>query len=111
MRSRREHLLSSAASQALAAADDRDDPDELPPHAARSPFPASVDGDDPNALLPPPAVARRLNVATQTLARWRMEQRGPPFYLVGGRIAYRWTDIEAWLAGRRFASTAEADVA
>ena len=89
MRSQRERLLSSAA-------------------ASLSPT-ASVDRDDPNALMPPPAAAQRLNVAVQTLARWRMEQKGPPFYLIEGRVAYRWADIEAWLAGRRFAGKSEAD--
>jgi hypothetical protein len=95
MRSRRERLPSPTASPPPAAPVGRDDP-EVPA--------TSVDCADPEALLPPPAAARRLNVAVQTLARWRMEQKGPPFYLVGGRVAYRWADIEAWLAERRFAS-------
>jgi hypothetical protein len=110
MRPPRDHLLlsSAAASPPSATQVNRDDPDALPP-AASSHLTTSVDRDDPNALLPPPAAARRLNVATQTLARWRMEQRGPPFYLVGGRVAYRWSEVEAWLAERRFAGTGETD--
>lgn len=90
MRPRRERLLSSAA-------------------AASPPPTTSVDPDGPDALLPPHATAERLNVAVQTLARWRMEQKGPAFYLVGGRVAYRWADIEVWLAGRRVAGTGDAD--
>jgi hypothetical protein len=83
--------------------------DRLPSPAASPPPAAPVERDGPDALLPPPAAARRLNIAPQTLARWRTERKGPPFYLVGGRVAYRWADIEAWLAARRVAGTGEAD--
>lgn len=109
MRPLRERLLSStAAISAPAVAVDRDDTD-APGTAVDGGNPAPATSPDPNALLPPRATARRLNVATQTLARWRMEQRGPPYYLVGGRVAYRWADIEAWLAGRRVAGKGNAD--
>jgi hypothetical protein len=70
---------------------------------------SAVPTDLDEALLPPPVVAQRLNVAVQTLARWRSERVGPPFLRVGGRIAYHWPDVVRWLASRRVASTAETD--
>src|SRR5215213_6857170 len=63
-------------------------------------------------LLTPDETARRLRLAKQTLARWRCEGRGPAFIRlggIGGRVAYRAADIDAWLASRRAYSTAEAD--
>jgi hypothetical protein len=38
------------------------------------------------------------NDRDQTLRRWRMEGRGPRWLKVGGRIRYRWADVERWLA-------------
>ena len=63
-------------------------------------------------LLTTLETARRLRLAKQTLARWRCEGRGPPFIRlggIGGRVAYRTADVDAWLASRRAFSTAEAD--
>lgn len=98
MRPLRERLLSSTA--ASSPPDVVVDPDDLD---------APATSPDPNALLPPRAAARRLNVAVQTLARWRMQRRGPPFHLVGGHIGYRLRDVEAWLAKRRVVGTDDAD--
>lgn len=58
-------------------------------------------------LLTPEETAVRLRRAVQTLARWRCEGTGPAFVKVGGRIAYRVRDVEAWLDGRRVRSTSE----
>ena len=83
---------------------------------SREPSPATTQGGSsrggpPGAeLLTPDETAQRLRLAKQALARWRVEGKGPAFVrLDGNRIAYRADDIEAWLAGRRFHSTAEAD--
>src|SRR5262245_11985130 len=58
-------------------------------------------------LVKPTEAAPALGIAVQTLARGRCEGSGPRFVRVGGRIAYRPSDIEAWLAGRVVASTSE----
>ena len=52
-------------------------------------------------------VARRLGVSARTLVRWRTTGDGPAFVRLGARrIGYRAGDIEAWAAGRTFASRA-----
>ncbi len=35
-----------------------------------------------------------------TLAHWRCEGRGPAFIRIGKRVAYRGSDLNAWLASR-----------
>jgi len=66
---------------------------------------AAVDRE--TLLLPPPAAARRLTVAVQTLARWRVEGTGPAYVKIGGRVAYPVVDLDAWVAARRFTNTAD----
>jgi predicted site-specific integrase-resolvase len=41
-------------------------------------------------------LARRWNVSPRTLERWRWLGQGPAFLKLGGRVAYRITDIEAF---------------
>jgi hypothetical protein len=47
----------------------------------------------------------------QTLRIWRVRGLGPQYVRVGhgrkGRVAYLDGDVQVWLAGRRYASTAE----
>lgn len=48
-------------------------------------------------LLTPREAAAYLQVAVQTLAKWRWLQLGPPFRKVGRRlIRYAKSDLEAW---------------
>jgi hypothetical protein len=54
--------------------------------------------DTRSALATPPEAADYLQLKEQSLRRLRMEKRGPKFIKVGGRIRYRWEDIDAWLA-------------
>jgi predicted DNA-binding transcriptional regulator AlpA len=35
-----------------------------------------------------------------TLAHWRSEGRGPAYLKLGSRVAYRGSDLNAWLAAR-----------
>lgn len=55
--------------------------------------------------------AERLGVAAQTLRVWRWRGFGPPYIRLGpgmtARAAYTEEDITAWLASRRFNSTAQ----
>lgn len=46
-------------------------------------------------------LARRWGLSPRTLERWRSIKRGPSYLRLGGRIAYRIEDIEAFeVAGR-----------
>ena len=41
-------------------------------------------------------LARRWNISPRTLERWRWQGNGPRFLKIGGRVAYRLEDIEAF---------------
>ena len=59
-------------------------------------------------LLVSSTAAIRMGLAKQTLARWRVEGKGPPFIkLSGNRVAYRASDVDAWLDNRLVHSTSE----
>jgi hypothetical protein len=40
-------------------------------------------------------------MSVRTLERWRSQRQGPPFLRLGGRIAYRLEDIEAFEQAQR----------
>ena len=65
----------------------------------------TVEIDD---LLPVGPTAKLLNVSTKWLERRRIDGDGPPYVKIGRRVGYLRADIMAWLAQRRFQSTAEA---
>ncbi|MCA9466376.1 MAG: helix-turn-helix domain-containing protein [Nitrospira sp.] len=52
-------------------------------------------------------VSDLLGVSCKTLATWRCKGLGPRFLKIGYRIGYRPEDIQEYLAGRLFSSTAE----
>ena len=55
--------------------------------------------------------ARLLSLSDRSLQRLRVDGSGPAFVKLGERrIGYRMADLEAWLAGRRVASTSAATV-
>ncbi|MBL6425913.1 MAG: DNA-binding protein [Maritimibacter sp.] len=43
-------------------------------------------------------LAKRWNMSTRTLERWRAENYGPPYLVLGGSIRYRLDDIVAFEA-------------
>ena len=45
-------------------------------------------------------LARRWNVSPRTLERWRWLGQGPRFLKIGGRVAYRLADVEAFEAAQ-----------
>jgi hypothetical protein len=45
-------------------------------------------------------LAARWRMSVRTLERWRSQRQGPPFLRLGGRIAYRLEDIEAFEAAQ-----------
>lgn len=67
------------------------------------------EGDD--SLLNCQELADRLRISTSTLDRMRGDGTGPVFQKLGAgkraRVAYRWSDVDAWLAKLRFTSTAQ----
>lgn len=46
-------------------------------------------------------LAKRLSLSARTLQRWRPLGQGPAYLKLGGRVAYRHVDIEAWEAQQR----------
>jgi hypothetical protein len=48
------------------------------------------------------------HIPKRTLERMRRDGTGPRYVKAGRRILYRLNDIESWLAGRAFQTTAEA---
>ena len=64
-------------------------------------------------LLSTHQAAQALGLRPQTLRVWRLKGKGPQYIRYGnfgGRVAYRPSDIEKWLAERTFASTTEETV-
>lgn len=59
-------------------------------------------------LVEPKEVADYLVVPAATLAQWRYLGQGPRFLKVGRFVRYRWSDVEAWLAGQSRGSTRSA---
>lgn len=43
--------------------------------------------------------AKALGLSTKTMACWGREGRGPRPFRVGGRVFYRWSDVERFAAG------------
>jgi hypothetical protein len=53
--------------------------------------------------------AKVLSLAPSTLAKLRLSGNGPVYYKLGRRVAYRWENLEAWLASRIARNTSDAD--
>jgi predicted DNA-binding transcriptional regulator AlpA len=47
-----------------------------------------------------------IGVAVKTLANWRSQAIGPKYVKPGGRVRYRRSDVEKWLASREYGSEA-----
>jgi hypothetical protein len=45
-------------------------------------------------------LARRWRISPRTLERWRWLNQGPRYLKIGGRVAYRLEDVEAFEAER-----------
>ena len=66
---------------------------------------------EPKRLFDPEEASAYLQIAKQTLARWRCYGLGPCFVRIGGKIFYDLADLDAFIAANKFHSTAEADQA
>jgi predicted DNA-binding transcriptional regulator AlpA len=42
-----------------------------------------------------------MNVAVNTLAAWRVQERGPAYIKLGSKVVYDRDDVDAWLAANR----------
>jgi hypothetical protein len=54
----------------------------------------------PHALVPRDAAAY-LAFSVDALRAWRLQGRGPAYYLAGRAVRYRPADLDAWLAQTR----------
>lgn len=45
-------------------------------------------------------LARRWRISPRTLERWRWLKQGPAYLKIGGRVAYRIEDVEAFEAAQ-----------
>lgn len=60
-----------------------------------------------HVLLTPKQLAAELNVAEQTLAKWRLSGVGPRYSKFGRLIRYDRAEVLRWVDERRYAHTAE----
>jgi predicted DNA-binding transcriptional regulator AlpA len=58
-------------------------------------------------LLNAEDAARFLSLSQSTLAKMRLSGNTPRFVKLGRRVAYRQDDLERWIEGQSFQSTAE----
>jgi excisionase family DNA binding protein len=66
--------------------------------------PTNIDGKPKRRgpLLSPKQASEVLGIPTGTLADWRSQRRGPPFYKIEGHlIRYSQAELDAWVAGQR----------
>lgn len=60
-----------------------------------------------DTLLTTAQAARAVHLSEQTLRIARLRGNGPRFVKLGASVRYRVSDLEAWIAARVVASTAE----
>lgn len=56
-------------------------------------------------------VALQLQISEKTLANWRCTGAGPCFRKIGASVRYLQSDIDAWVAERKFYSTTASQLA
>lgn len=64
----------------------------------RQPSPPGARDGRPVRHLDQHELAERWHLSERTLERWRWLRKGPPYLKLGGRVAYRVEDIEAFEA-------------
>ena len=52
-------------------------------------------------FIPMAEVAARLGITLQTMYDHRKHGRGPKGYRIGGRVQFRWSEVEAWALAQR----------
>ncbi len=61
----------------------------------------------PETLLTTQQAAWLMRVSPKTLARMRMEGRGPCFVKIGRSVRYRQSDLLGWISANTYGSTSE----
>ena len=51
-------------------------------------------------LLSAQETADFLGLHKNTLDNWHSNQYGPPRYKIGGRVVYRYAEVDAWISGQ-----------
>lgn len=46
-------------------------------------------------------VEQAYGIAAKTLANWRSQGRGPAYHKLGGKVRYKISDVEDWVAQGR----------
>ena len=46
-------------------------------------------------------VTQYLPIKRITLRHWRLKGEGPPYYKLGGRIAYKVTELDTWIEANK----------
>jgi len=59
----------------------------------------------PAAFLTLPQAAEYLGLSANTLYVWRHRRQGPPSFLMGRRVMYRITALDAWVADQERADS------
>lgn len=59
--------------------------------------------DTSNLFLTEKQVADMICQSVRTIQKWRADGRGPCFHKFGQSVRYSLTDVEEWVAERRFA--------
>jgi hypothetical protein len=60
---------------------------------------------DHRKYLKPLKAAEKIGVTVATMANWRWQQKGPPFYRVRGLILYCEEEIDGWITAGRQSTT------
>lgn len=68
-------------------------------HASR-PSSGDVGTPRPTKHLNQIELSRRWTISSRTLERWRWLNEGPAYLKIGGRVAYRLEDVEAYEAAQ-----------
>ena len=66
---------------------------------------AVADVPNPDPMLPPAAAARYCHSNDKTLAYYRWKGVGPAYIRFGGRVYYRKSDLDAYIAANRVVPT------
>jgi len=54
-----------------------------------------------NRLLIPQDLEREYGISTKTLANWRSQGKGPPYFKLGNAVRYRGGEVNKWIAGSK----------
>ena len=67
---------------------------------SQSPSDQSIAAERPVRHLNQIELSRRWSLSPRTLENWRWRREGPAYLKIGGRVAYRLEDVEAYEAKR-----------